>query len=76
MRNERRIESSMMITEQSLGQIATGMSLMATTYPNDIIANNLARVSMKVESLGYPFAPKLNALDMKVIQFYLSQKTK
>lgn len=52
------------------------MAEMATTYPNDIIANNLARVSMKVESQGYPFAPKLDALDMKIIQFYLSKSSK
>jgi hypothetical protein len=49
------------------------MSEMAATYPNDIIANNLARVSMKVESQGHPFAPKLDALDMKIVQFYLNK---
>jgi hypothetical protein len=63
----------MMNTEQSLGKIACGMSEMAATYPNDIIANNLARVSMKVESQGHPFAPKLDALDMKIVQFYLNK---
>jgi hypothetical protein len=63
----------MMNTEQSLGKIACGMAEMATTYPNDIIANNLARVSMKVESQGHPFAPKLDALDMKIVQFYLNK---
>lgn len=65
-----------MMNEKTLGKIATGMAEMATTYPNDMIANNLARVSSKIESLFYPFAPKLDALDMKVVSFYLSQSTK
>ena len=65
-----------MITEQSLGKLASGMAMMAATYPNDIIANSLARVSYKVESLGYPFAPKLDKLDMEIVRFYIKTSKK
>ena len=65
-----------MLNDRVLGEIASGMAQMATTYPNDIIANNLARVSMKVESQGYPFAAKLDDLDMQLVRFYLANKNK
>lgn len=66
----------MIMNEKTIGKIATGMAEMASIYSNDIIANNLARVSVKLESLFYPFAPKLDALDVKVVRFYLAQSAK
>jgi hypothetical protein len=55
--------------------LCDGMSNMAATHPNDKIANALARVSRKIESIGTSkFAPELDELDMKVVQFYLANK--
>lgn len=55
--------------------LCEGMSDMAAKHPNDTIANALARVSRKIESMGTSkFAPKLDEVDMKVVQFYLSSK--
>jgi hypothetical protein len=47
------------------------MAEMAKTYPNDMIANNLARVSEKVAAYGAAWSEKLNDLDYKIIRFYL-----
>ncbi len=55
--------------------LCEGMSDMAAKHPNDQIANALARVSRKIESIGTTkFAPELDAIDMNVIQFYLANK--
>jgi hypothetical protein len=60
---------------QKLLALCDGMSNMAATHPNDTIANALARVSRKIESIGTSkFAPELDDLDMKVVQFYLTNK--
>ena len=58
-----------------LMSLCEGMSEMAAKHPNDTIANALARVSRKIESMGTSkFAPELDEVDVKVIQFYLSSK--
>jgi hypothetical protein len=55
--------------------LCDGMSAMAATHPNDTISNALARVSRKIESLGTSkFAPKLDDIDMAVVQYYLKNK--
>jgi hypothetical protein len=55
--------------------LCDGMSEMAATHPNDKISNALARVSRKIESIGTSkFAPELDELDMKIVQFYLVNK--
>lgn len=55
--------------------LCEGMSEMAAKHPNDVISNALARVSRKIEYIGTSkFAPQLDELDMKVVQFYLSSK--
>jgi hypothetical protein len=60
---------------QKLLTLCDGMSNMAATHPNDTISNALARVSRKIESIGTSkFAPELDDLDMKVVQFYLTNK--
>jgi hypothetical protein len=60
---------------QKLLALCDGMSNMAATHPNDTISNALARVSRKIESIGTSkFAPELDDLDMKVVQFYLMNK--
>ncbi len=60
---------------QKLLALCDGMSNMAATHPNDTISNALARVSRKIESIGTSkFAPELDDLDMKVVQFYLTNK--
>lgn len=60
---------------QKLLSLCDGMSNMAATHPNDKIANALARVSRKIESIGTSkFAPELDDLDMKIVQFYLANK--
>jgi len=60
---------------QKLLSLCDGMSNMAATHPNDKIANALARVSRKIESIGTSkFAPGLDDLDMKIVQFYLANK--
>jgi hypothetical protein len=62
------------IDTQKLHKVAFGMAEMAKNYPNDMIANNLARVSEKVAAYGAAWSEKLDDLDMKIIRFYL-QKT-
>ena len=63
------------MTSLKILSLCDGMSEMAATYPNDRIANALARVSHKIESIGTTkFAPKLDETDLKIIQFYLSKK--
>ena len=63
------------MTTMKLLSLCDGMSNMAATHPNDKIANALARVSHKIESIGTSkFAPKLDDLDMKIVQFYLANK--
>ena len=52
------------------------MSLMAQTYPNDVIANNLARVSELVASYGATWSTKMTPLDVQVVRFYLANKNK
>jgi hypothetical protein len=55
--------------------LCEGMSEMAAKHPNDTISNALARVSRKIESIGTSkFAPTIDAMDMNVINFYLSNK--
>ena len=55
--------------------LCDGMSNMAATHSNDKISNALARVSRKIEAIGTSkFAPELDAIDMKVVQFYLQNK--
>ena len=49
------------------------MAEMAKTYPNDKIANNLARVSEKVAAYGAAWSEKLDDLDMKFIRFYMQK---
>jgi hypothetical protein len=54
-----------------ISRLSVGMSEMARTYPNDRIANALARVSWKLESIGTSkFAPQLDELDKQIIKFY------
>jgi hypothetical protein len=57
-----------------LSEISYGMSEMARTHPNDMISNNLARVSEKVASLGLAWSPKLDETDLMVIRYYLKTK--
>lgn len=61
------------IDTQKLHKLAFGMAEMAKDYPNDMIANNLARVSEKVAAYGAAWSEKLNELDMKIIRFYLQK---
>ena len=61
----------------NISRLSIGMSEMALTYPNDMIANALARVSRKLETLGTSkFAPELNELDKQIINFYHSNRNK
>lgn len=64
----------MIFSEKKLSRISNGMSEMARTHPNDVIANNLARVSEKVASFGATWSTKLTKTDMMVVQYYLSNK--
>jgi hypothetical protein len=61
------------IDTQKLHKVAFGMAEMAKDYPNDMIANNLARVSEKVAAYGAAWSEKLDELDMKIIRFYLQK---
>lgn len=61
------------IDPKKLQKIAYGMSQMAKTHSNDLIANNLARVSEKVAAYGLAFSEKLTDLDYKIIQYYLQK---
>jgi hypothetical protein len=68
-------EPIMQIKGSKLAEIAYGMSEMARTHKNDMIANNLARVSEKVAAYGASWAGEpLDDLDIKVVQYYLSNK--
>lgn len=60
------------ISEQKLFSIANGMSVMAETHPNDVIANNLARVSQKVIAQGTSWSSKLDKTDLAVVRYYLA----
>lgn len=66
----------MSVNIRKLSEIANGMSLMAQTYPNDVIANNLARVSELVASYGATWSTKMTPLDVQVVRFYLANKNK
>jgi hypothetical protein len=69
------LKRNLNIDPKKLHNIAFGMSQMAKTYPNDLIANNLARVSEKVAAYGLAWSEKLSDLDYKIIQFYLQKKS-
>lgn len=58
-----------------LMSLCEGMSEMAAKHPNDKISNALARVSRKIEFIGTSkFANDLDEIDMKIVQFYMSNK--
>lgn len=57
-----------------LSMVSNGMSEMARTHPNDVIANNLARVSELVASYGSAWSSKLTKTDMMVVRYYLANK--
>jgi hypothetical protein len=66
----------MKINGTKLAEIAYGMSEMARTHKNDVIANNLARVSEKVAGLGASWSGKpLTDVDRVVIKYYLANKS-
>ena len=67
------LKQKIKIDTQKLHKIAFGMAEMAKTYPNDKIANNLARVSEKVAAYGAAWSEKLDDLDMKFIRFYMQK---
>ena len=49
------------------------MSQMARTHKDDLIANNLARVSEKVAAYGAAWAGEpLTKVDMAVVKYYLA----
>jgi hypothetical protein len=65
----------MQITGTKLAEIAYGMSEMARTHKNDMIANNLARVSEKVAAYGANWGGSpLDKTDMMLIKYYLANK--
>lgn len=65
----------MKINGSKLAEIAYGMSEMARVHKNDMIANNLARVSEKVAAVGAAWAGEpLNEVDMAVVRYYLANK--
>lgn len=68
------LKQKIKIDTQKLHKIAFGMAEMAKTYPNDKIANNLARVSEKVAAYGSAWSEKLSKLDYEIIRFYLQKK--
>jgi hypothetical protein len=64
-----------MIKGTKTAEIAYGMSEMARTHRNDVIANNLARVSEKVAAIGAAWAGSpLTKTDMMVVRYYLANK--
>jgi hypothetical protein len=63
------------MSNTKLMKICEGMSAMAATHTNDEIANALARVSRKIESMGTTkFAPTLSKVDLQVIRFYMASQ--
>ena len=65
----------MQINGTKLAEIAYGMSEMARTHKNDMIANNLARVSEKVAAYGASWGGKpLDKTDVMLVQYYLANK--
>lgn len=63
------------INGSNLAKIAYGMSQMARTHKNDVIANNLARVGEKVAAHGASWSGEpLTKIDMDVIKYYLNNK--
>lgn len=58
-------------------KIAYGMSQMARTHKDDVIANNLARVAEKVAAQGASWAGKpLDKIDMLLVKYYLANADK
>lgn len=49
---------------------AYGMSELAKRHENDIISNNLAACSARLESYGSAFATSLTDTDIKLIKYY------
>lgn len=64
----------MQLNLQKLSALANGMSEMARTHKNDVISNNLARVSEKVAAYGSTWSERLTDLDMQVVRYYLANK--
>ena len=65
----------MQINGTQLASISYGMSEMARTHPNDMIANNLARVAEKVAAYGASWAGEpLTKTDMMLVKYYLANK--
>lgn len=65
----------MQINGSKLAEIAYGMSEMARTHKNDMISNNLARVSEKVAAYGASWGGKsLDETDMMLVKYYLANK--
>jgi len=54
--------------------LANGMSEMARIHPNDVIANNLARVSELVAAYGSTWSSKLTKTDLMVVRYYLANR--
>lgn len=63
----------MIVDQKQLQKISHGMSQMAKTHPNDLIANNLARVSEKVATYGLAFSGKMTKLDYEIIRYYMKK---
>lgn len=61
------------IDNSKLQKLAVGMADMAKDHPNDLIANNLARVSEKVAGYGLVWEQKLSDLDMQIIRYYMQK---
>jgi hypothetical protein len=65
----------MQINGLKLADIAYGMAEMARTHKNDVIANNLARVSEKVAVVGANWAGEpLTKTDVMLVRYYLANK--
>jgi hypothetical protein len=65
----------MQINGTELAQIAYGMAEMARSHKNDMISNNLARVSEKVAAVGASWGGSpLDKTDMMVVEYYLANK--
>ncbi len=68
-------EPIMQINGTKLAEIAYGMSEMARTHKNDMISNNLARVSEKVAAYGATWGGSpLDKTDVMLVKYYLANK--
>lgn len=59
------------LTPKLAATIANRMSEVATTHPNDQLANQYSRTAERLEVFGEPFADPLETIDILTIKVFI-----